>query len=69
MSGLKILMDMIATEAVEGGARDHYFDEFRNREYIPPEPETYSQSKTRLPPIRFNLELIKKPNGSYQWVE
>jgi hypothetical protein len=71
MISLDVLLDMVATEAIEGGSRDHYFDEFRNREYIPPEPERYVQPKTesKLPPIKFNLELIKNPDGSYEWVE
>ncbi|MHA1491302.1 MAG: hypothetical protein ACTSRI_16830 [Promethearchaeota archaeon] len=61
---------MIATEAVEGGARDHYFDEYRNREFIPPKPRIeQSLTETKLPPIEYNLELIKNPDGSYEWVE
>jgi len=28
---------MVATEAIEGRPREHFFDEFRNRAYIPPE--------------------------------
>lgn len=68
-TSIKVLLDIVATETIEGGSRDHYFDEFRNREYIPPEPERYTQSKTELPPIRIDLELLERPDGSLYWVE
>jgi len=57
MNGVEDLVDIVMTEAVEGDSQNHYFDEYRNR------PEK------KLPPFIFNLELIKKPNGSYEWLE
>ena len=70
MISRKCLLDIIATEVIEGWARDHYFDEFRNRDYILPEPERRETSNyPKLPPIRISLELIKNPDGSYEWVE
>ena len=66
MISLQTLLDMVATEGIEGGARDHYFDTERNREFVPEEPErTYPPHR----PIRYGLELIEKPDGSYEWVE
>ena len=70
MISMNSLLDMVATEAVEGVSRDHYFDEFRNREFIPSEPPSRrKETKTNLPPIRFGLKLIEQPDGSYDWVE
>lgn len=57
MNGVEDLVDIVMTEAVEGDSQNHYFDEYRNR------PEK------KLPSFIFNLELIKKPNGSYEWLE
>lgn len=70
MISIDTLLDMIATEAVEACARYHYFDESRNRGLVPPE-HRYKQpeDKTKLPYIRFDLELLKLPDGSYKWVE
>jgi len=70
MHSIKQLLDMIATEAIEGGAQDHCFDEFRNKDFVPPKRE-YEPPRIgpKLPPIVFKLELIKKSDGSYEWVE
>lgn len=76
MIGLNILLDMVATEALEGGATEHYFDEARNSKFIPPQP-LYGQSSqlsqgskdNDLPPINYTLQLIKNPDGSLHWIE
>jgi hypothetical protein len=57
MNSVEDSVDIVMTEAVEGDPQNHYFDEYGNR------PEK------KLPPFIFNLELIKKPNGSYEWLE
>ena len=70
MHSIESLWGMIATEAVEGESRNHYFDEYRNREFILPELRCeQSQQETKLPPLRYYLEFIKQPDGSYDWVE
>ena len=69
MISLNLMLDMIATDAVEGGPRDHYFDESRNREYMPPEPERCRQPESELPPMRCDLQRVKRPDGSYEWVD
>ena len=69
MISIDVLLDMVATEAIEGGSRDHYFDEFRNREYVPEPRYIQPETKTKLPPIKFDLELIRGSNGSLYWVE
>lgn len=60
---------MLATEVLEGGSRDHYFDEYRNRGYLPPEPERDARPVVELPPIDFRLELIRRSDGTLEWVE
>jgi len=69
MISLDVLLDMIATEAIGGESRDHYFDEFRNREYVPEPRYMQPETKTKLPPIKFDLELIRELDGSLYWVE
>jgi len=70
MHSIKELLGMIATEVIEGRAEDHCFDEFRNKDFVPPKRE-YEPPKIKSiqKPIQFNLELIKKADGSYEWVE
>lgn len=61
MNSIESLLGMVATDALEGGPREHYFDEFKDPNYIFSEPEQhepYEQIKTDLPPIRIDLELI-----------
>ena len=43
MNSIKCLLDMIYTEAITGISEDHYFDEYRNREFIPPKSEKIYQ--------------------------
>ena len=69
MLSLKTLLNMVATEGIEGGPTDHYFDEWRNREFIPLEPERGAYPRRDLPTIRFGLELIQMPDGSLDWVD
>lgn len=69
MINLKSLLDMVATEALEGGSRDHYFDEFRNPGYHAPKIYPLKKTETNLQPIKFDLELIKKQDNTYEWVE
>ena len=58
---------MIATEAVEGVSRDHYFDEFRNREFIPPEPKRHIQ-QTTTSLEKYDIGLIRDPKtGNLRW--
>ena len=48
------LLDMVATEAFEERAIDHHPN---------------GKTKAELPLLRYDLELIKQPDGSYTWVE
>jgi hypothetical protein len=67
MISINNLLDMIATEAIEGqGPEEHHFDESKNKPYRPLE---ILGVVPKLPPIIYNLELIKKADGSYEWVE
>ena len=54
MIGLDMLVNMIATEVIEEEYKNNFFDK---------------SSHTNLPPIRYDLELIRKPDGSYEWME
>ncbi len=58
MISAKVLLDIVATEALE--IKPSSFHEYRHMQ---------SESKTNLPPIRYNLELIRQPDGSLKWVE
>ncbi|MEK6809581.1 MAG: hypothetical protein AABY40_02830 [Nanoarchaeota archaeon] len=75
MHSIDSLLKIVAAEAVEGGLKDHYFDESRNREFIPPGPispesrDRQPKYEPKLPSLRYTLELIKQPDGSYDWVE
>ena len=70
MIGLKALVDMVLTESIEGCSRDYFFDEAINREYISPyKPSEQYTPKTKLPPIKYRLELIENPDGTLEWVE
>ena len=67
MAPLEQLLGMIITEAVEGqGISEDHPDEtnilYHNR------PEQY-QPVANLSPIRYDLELIKKKDGSLEWIE
>ena len=58
---------MTATEAIKGVTAEHHFDESRNQVYDPTE-RCIRTSKTDKP-IRYDLELIRRENGSLEWVE
>ena len=58
MIGINSLLDMICTEAIEGG------DIMTNH----PAPESHHPSPA-LPPINYALELIEGPDGTYVWME
>jgi len=55
---------MIYTEAITGISEDHYFDEYKNREFIPPEHEK-NISTTSLKP--YDIGLIRDENGNLRW--
>jgi len=57
MVSIEDLEGIILTEALEGPTLES-----------PPLPETSLEEK-KLPPINYTLELIKYPDGSYEWVE
>lgn len=61
---MKVLLDMVATEAIEYGGMSE--DEYRKRGC--PLLET-SGNKTDLPPIRVDLELLCGEDGKLYWVE
>ena len=78
MISLKKLLDIVCTEAIEygglqevpdrvDGAMDHYHSLKRNARG----ESDYSESITNenLPPMRFDLELIEKEDGTLQWEE
>ncbi|MDD5133409.1 MAG: hypothetical protein PHD81_01170 [Candidatus Nanoarchaeia archaeon] len=70
MWSIDALLNSIATDAVEEGSRDHFYDEASNREFIPENPERYkTDKKSNLPPINFDLELIRGSDGHLYWVE
>jgi hypothetical protein len=70
MNSVEDLLGMIATESVEGTESEHYFTEDRNSEVYPIE-KRYNQHKegTNIPPIKFNFEIIRGPDGSYKELE
>jgi hypothetical protein len=62
MISMDNLLNMVATEAIEGWVDEH------GRAIIPERREPTPEEK-RLKPIRYDLELIEQPNGSYKWIE
>jgi len=59
MIGMKSLLNMVCTEAIEGTWRGG-----------DGAPDLISERPTsNLPPIRYNLELIKSSYGKLYWVE
>jgi hypothetical protein len=67
MGHLEQLLDMAATESIEGPSmpEDHPDEAeviYHNK------PEQY-QPIANLPSIRYDLELVKKKDGSLEWVE
>ena len=69
MIGLQKLLDMSATEAIQGGeeAESPRFGETPNPPQI-----TCFEDRTRsshLPLTQYNLELLKRPDGSLYWEE
>jgi hypothetical protein len=68
MNSINSIIDMILTEAIEGISREHYFDEYRNREFIRETKYEQHKDKTKLPPIKYKLELIQKGEIFY-WAE
>ncbi len=69
MNRIGSIIDMICTEAIEGISREHYFDEFRNHEFIDSGTK-YEQpkNKTEVSPITYKLELIQEEDSQY-WIE
>ncbi len=59
MIGVKSHLDMIATEAIEEDAIGRLED-------LPHESTPVTNN---LPAIRYNLEIIKNPDGTYSWFE
>ena len=64
MISMEKLLDMIATEAIEHGGMS---EEHLQQEGYPITKHT--SNKEHLPPIRYDLELIKAPDGHIYWVE
>ena len=65
------LMGMIASETVDGdssfGCHDYgHVDTNPQPVY---EDRSLTPSEEALPPIRYNLELIRHPDGRLEWVE
>ncbi|MFA5174444.1 MAG: hypothetical protein WC438_04660 [Candidatus Pacearchaeota archaeon] len=57
MISLRALLGMVETEAVEAIHESRAND------------SSYKPKPDNLPPINYRLELIQKPNESYEWVE
>ena len=75
MATVEQLLAMVRTEALEGGTRNHYFDESRapEREHpprlpIPMQPRPKCDEHEPLSFI-YHLELIEYPDGSLEWIE
>ena len=62
MISMKVLLDIVCTEAIEGtlGEGD-----------ITPGPiyEMLGKPKSNLPPIKYSLKLMQSPDGKLDWVE
>ena len=73
MNSIKDIINMIYTEAMGGGFGDHYFDEFRNREFIKTKSitsenpaGTHKSANISLKP--YNIGLVKNPvTGEIHW--
>ena len=60
MNSMKSLLGMVLTEAIEGKEEP---------ECLLTDSGQGCKRKYDLPPIKYDLELIKKPDGSLEWVE
>jgi hypothetical protein len=79
MISLKSLVDMVCTEAVEnrGVPDEHHFDETRDphasarnlQKLSPPYVAPGARPADDLPPIQFDLELMRREDGSLYWIE
>ena len=58
MNSLQSLMGMVLQEAIEW-----------EREYTRLDNPTNYELSENLPPIRFDIELLERPDGSLYWVE
>ena len=67
MISIDDLFNMIATDAVEGGSRVHYFDERNN--ITPKTVYEQSEAEKQSPPMKFRLEVVRQPDGTYELVE
>ena len=60
MISIESLLGMIATEVVEEMTADDYVWKSKN---------SNSRNEAELFPIPYNLELIERSDGSYEWIE
>ncbi len=56
MLSIDVLLGMVATEAIEHPREKPYL----NQAYLPKFPELQ---------LKYNLELIRQPDGTHRWVE
>jgi len=68
MISIKDLVDMPFTEAISGGSYEHYFDESQNQVLVPEQNADKYDSGPK-DSFKFRQELVKHPDGSYEWAE
>jgi hypothetical protein len=69
MNSLKTLIDMIATEAIEGFFGGCPSGECGDSNYVHPKREDGMPYDSDLPPFQFDAELVIRPEGHYEWVD
>ncbi|MBI2631859.1 hypothetical protein HYW75_02555 [Candidatus Pacearchaeota archaeon] len=60
MNSLNDLLDMVATEAIEGESNIHYFNETRNRDFMPSKHK-YNHLNTNNPSLKNKLDYKGNP--------
>jgi hypothetical protein len=66
MNSIDGLMDMILTENLEANINNTPV----STAIVPVNnPQVQAKSNSALLPIKYNLELIRSPDGSYTWAE
>ena len=56
------LLNMVATEAIEGGDPRHYFDELNRPASIP-----RHRLKCPGPEVKYDLRLVRDKDGALKW--
>ena len=69
MNNLKSIVDMVLQDAIESGEESEMPQGDTYNHGHNPNTRVGSKTSRNLPPIKFDLELLERPDGSLYWVE